>query len=368
MKTFANQSVFLILSLAILIMACTSNGDEERARLTSLTEAVYASGYVLPLDDHKLYSQAEGVLIKVYAREGDMVKKGEPLFEIAGVQQDILFRKAQDQYQIAQENYNDESPVLQEIAANLENAQSVLQNDSLNFARHQALYDKKAISGYEYERARLSYETAKNHYYATKNTYQHTKKQLWLALREAENQLSISADEKNRYIISSPADARIYELYRQPGELIRRNEAVAMIGQSDQVYLQLQIDEMDIKRVELNQPIKVKIDVYNDKFYNARVSKIYPMLNIANQSFRVDARFTEEIPGGFAGLNVEANIIIAEKEQTLTIPRRYLQDDHSVLIKEGKNTVKKEVKTGMVSFDKVEILSGIDTTHVLVEL
>lgn len=368
MKTFAKPSVFLISMLAIITLACSSNGDQERARITSLTEAVYASGYVLPLDDHKLYSQAEGVLIRVYAREGDMVKKGEPLFEIAGVQQDFFFRKAQDHYQIARENYRDDSPMLQEIAANLESARSVLQNDSLNHARHQALYEKKAISGFEYEKARLAYETARNKYQAAQNTYQYTKKQLWLALREAENQLSISADEKNRYIISSPADARVYELYRQPGELIRRNEAVAMIGQSDQVYLQLQIDEMDIKRVALDQPIKVKIDVYNDRFYNARVSKIYPMLNIANQSFRVDARFSEEIPGGFSGLNVEANIIIAEKEQTLTIPRRYLLEDQTVWVKEGKNTVKKEVQTGMVSFDKVEILSGIDTTHVLVEI
>ncbi|MGF1637791.1 MAG: efflux RND transporter periplasmic adaptor subunit [Cyclobacteriaceae bacterium] len=366
MKTL--RTIFISLLASTFFMACQGNGETTSPLIEPLTEAVYSSGFVMPANDHKLYSQAEGVLLKVHAREGDIIKKGMPLFEIANVQQDLQLRKAQDAYSIAQENYSEESPLLQELIQSIETAKARMQNDSLNYHRYQQLLEKKAISSFDYEKSKLAYENSANEYKALRNKYEYTRRQLWQSLRDAGNQLSILADEKNRYIISSPIDGKVFEMYRQPGELIRRNEPVALIGHDSLLYLNLSIDELDIQRVKIDQPIKVKIDVYGSQVFNARVRKIYPMLNLADQSFRIDAEFTDPVPGGFVGLNVEANIIISQKTHAVTLPRRYVDTDNTVWIKDGKDKKKVLITTGVETFEKVEVLSGLDTTDVVIAL
>jgi hypothetical protein len=74
-----------------------------------------------------------------------------------------------------------------------------------------------------------------------------------------------------------------------------------------------------------------------------------------SRSFTIEANFIKQPPQLYPNLSVEGNIIIQIKKNTITIPRNYLIDNSFVLI--GKNKVK--VVTGIMDYDKVEILKGI---------
>jgi multidrug efflux pump subunit AcrA (membrane-fusion protein) len=70
----------------------------------------------------------------------------------------------------------------------------------------------------------------------------------------------------------------------------------------------------------------------------------------------VEAVFQNPPEKLYPGLAGEGNIIIAQKEDVLTIPKIYLIDGNQVQTEDGLV----EVKTGLQNLDQVEILEGID--------
>jgi hypothetical protein len=97
------------------------------------------------------------------------------------------------------------------------------------------------------------------------------------------------------------------------------------------------------------------------------VKKIYPKLNKAEQSFRVDAIFDEVPPVDLYGLNIEANILIREAKNILTIPRKYLLAGDSVAIHRDGKDLKVKVETGISDLSFVEIKKGISETDELIK-
>jgi HlyD family secretion protein len=149
--------------------------------------------------------------------------------------------------------------------------------------------------------------------------------------------------------------------------LVRRGEAVALLGNPNNVYLQLAVDETDFAKLKVNQEIVLKMDAYGDKVFKAKVTKIYPKLNKIDQSFRVDADFVGEAPEAYYGLTVEANIIISQNPKALTIPKSYLVGNDSVWIEEGKEKKKIKLQKGAENFELVEVKGGLTEKSILVK-
>ena len=124
---------------------------------------------------------------------------------------------------------------------------------------------------------------------------------------------------------------------------------------------------MDIVKIEIGQKVFIKADVYGDKVFEARISKVYPKLNREDQSFRVDAKFMGETPNDFYGFTIEANIVVSEKSKALTIPKTFLADKDSVLILQDGKPTKIAIETGIDAVETIEILSGLSLESTLVK-
>jgi hypothetical protein len=83
-----------------------------------------------------------------------------------------------------------------------------------------------------------------------------------------------------------------------------------------------------------------------------------------NKTFLVEADFTVGPPKVYPNITFEANILVKRKENTLLIPRNYLQND-SLVTKENGEQV--SVQTGLKDLQMVEILNGIDASDVIVK-
>jgi multidrug resistance efflux pump len=105
-----------------------------------------------------------------------------------------------------------------------------------------------------------------------------------------------SGQDLSNYVLKALIKGKVYETYKELGEAVKRNDAVALVGENGSKYLQLAVDQQDIGRVKVGQEVVVKMDVSSDKVYKAKVAKVYPNMNSNNQSFRVDADFVED-PG-----------------------------------------------------------------------
>lgn len=342
-----------------LIFSCSKKEKTLKPTYKQLTESVYASGSILPKNEYKVYAMADGLLIQSLVQEGDTVKANQALFKIESDIADARFSASKEVYQVSKQNLSQGSPVLRELEIALQNARIKYEQDSINHQRYKNLYEQNATSQVEYDRYATTFKISKNDFLSRKANFEKVRNQLYVDLQNAESQYKINAKDGSNYVVRSTIDGLVFEIYKAQGEAVRRNEALALIGDKKHVYLKLSVDELDIHRIVLGQEVLVKVDAYQDKIYKAKVSKIYQVLNKQEQSFRVDADFMEDFPYNFAGLTAEANIIIQQKNKTLTIPKFALVGMDSVLVKKSGELVKTKIQKGVETLELVEVLNGL---------
>ena len=157
-------------------------------------------------------------------------------------------------------------------------------------------------------------------------------------------------------------DGKVYFIYPKRGEIISPQTALAVIGDANAFYLELEIDEYDIVKVKVGQEMLITMDSYKNEVFEARVTKIDPLMNERTKTFLVEAEFTKKPPVLYPNLTVEANIIIQTKEKAITIPRNYLINDSFVLV---NKTERKPVKTGIKDYQRIEIVEGLSDKDVI---
>lgn len=325
-------------------------------------EAVYASGFVVSEQEYQIFSQVDGNLAQVLVKEGEEVKKGQTLIVIESNQQNAKYTVSRQAYEMATKNYSDSSPGLRELKTTIRSSHTKLQFDSLNFSRYSNLLKANATSRSEFDRVKLMYENSRNDYALQLSRFEKVKNDLFLSLQNAEGQWKIAQEESGHYELRSEVDGMVFKIMKERGELVRRSEAVAIVGSGNNFYLKLTVDELDVQRVKVGQEVMVKIDAYPQKNFKGKVNKVYPLVDTRQQSLRVDATLEETLPAGFSGLSVEANIIIRQKDKAIVVPKTALMSGDSIWIKTSEGEKKVKVIPGIETLDEVEIVKGIDST------
>jgi HlyD family secretion protein len=352
--------------LLFLIVACTNGKKTLNPSVKRLTEAVYASGYVVSKNEYEVNAQAEGYVVEKVAEDGAEIKKGDPVYILESGQQSSRFELARKNYAIAANNVSDDSPVLNEIKAALQSSRSKVSFDSLNFIRFKNLLARNATTRSEFDRMKLAYENSTREYELNRSRYSKIKNQVVLEFENAKSQLSIASNEAGKYVVRSEYDGKVFRTLKEKGELVRRGEAVAVIGNDKAYYLQLDIDEQDILKVKPGQNVLVSIDAYPGKVYKATIEKVYPFVNKQQQSVRADAGMVDSLPGYFSGLSVEANIVIREKEKALVIPKSALAGRDTVRVETPDGVKLTRIQTGIETLEEVEVVGGLDGSSKIV--
>ena len=101
-------SIFSLLAL-VAIFSCKQ--DKTFCPVVkNLVEAAYASGKVVPDDDHKLYAMSDGMILRRLVAEGDAVKAGALLYVIDASIQRTQTRTALTNYESAESNNRGTAP------------------------------------------------------------------------------------------------------------------------------------------------------------------------------------------------------------------------------------------------------------------
>lgn len=357
-----------LLVFSILLASCSGNKETVNPKVKRLVEAVYASGHVVARNQYTVFAQADGYVIEKVAVDGSTVGEGSPLYILESGQSSSRFVLARKNYELAKRNYEEGSPVLSEARAALDLSESRLRHDSINALRFENLWQRKATTKAEYDRARLAYETSQNEYRLQRSRHRRIRDQLYLELENARNQLAVAGDESGKHVVRSEIAGKVFKTLKEESELVRRGEAVAIVGDSSEFYLQLSIDELDINKVEAGQSVLVTIDAFPDQIFKAKLDKIYPFVNQQQQTLRADAQLEEPLPAFYSGLAVEANIVIRESNSALVIPRTALLPGDSLIVSAENGEKKISVKTGIQTLEEVEILDGVDTkTEIIIK-
>lgn len=150
-----------------------------------------------------------------------------------------------------------------------------------------------------------------------------------------------------------------------PGDTINTTDGVTILN-TNALYFEVEVDEIDFVNVKEGQVAKVKLDAYPDTTFKGSVENIKKFgvetlgggINIL-----VEIEFDSMEENIIYGLKGETDIIISKKDEALVIPREYItyeRDKSYVDVKENGKVDKREIQLGASSGESVEVIEGLE--------
>lgn len=358
------QNIWAIVFILLLI-SCGQKQKEVTPQTKQLTEAVYASGTLVPEEDYKVAAATDGYLTQINVEEGSQVQKAQLLFVVNNSAKEAGLAAALALADKTNALTGSSSPVLKALYDNLSTANLRLYNDSLQYVRYRNLYEQNAIAQSSFEKWQQQYLTTKKEKDALTEQIAAQRLSFHIQQQQAANSVRLSATEKANGVIRSAISGVVYEVYKKQGEHVMAYEPIALIG-SGKSIARLSVDEDDFEKIRLGQKVVIKVDAFEDKVFQGHITKIYPVLNKAEQTFRIDVTLTKTPSHTLYGLNIEANIVTEEKRQVMAIPKEALLQGDSVLIKEKDLLSKVKITKGAEDRNWVEVKAGLSANHSII--
>ena len=350
-----------VIFVSLLVLSCSKPAEKIIPQRTKLVESVYSSAIIQPDSLYKAYSSVLGILEKNLVEEGDRVDIESPIIQIINTAPALNMENAKLSFQHARDNYTGTSAILKSLEKEIQSAKLNFRNDSINFLRQKRLWEQNIGSKLEYENRKLAYEVSGNNLQLLKEEYERTRNDLSIQLRQALNTYKSSEFSTGEFTLTSKINGLVYALYKEPGEIVNTVEPLALIGSADNFVIELLVDEMDIVKLEIGQKTLVTLDAYGSRVFDAEIIKILPAKDETTQTFRIEAVFVKDPPKLFPGLVGEANIVVAEKEGALVIPKEFLLDENRVITEDGPV----KIVTGIQDMEYIEVISGIEENEPL---
>ncbi|MEI4831976.1 HlyD family efflux transporter periplasmic adaptor subunit [Bacillus sp. FJAT-53711] len=182
--------------------------------------------------------------------------------------------------------------------------------------------------------------------------------------------------------IVAPADGTITSISVQAGDRVTSGKAVAHITNYSDLETIIQVDELDIPKVQVGQSVTLKVNSFPDTTYTGKVTDVAKEGTVSNgvSSFNVTVHI-DDPKDVKIGMTTEASILTDSKDNVLYVPVEAVHtrgDQKFVLVQsstassngqtssKGKtnsngqaNMERKLVKTGIHNEDYVEITEGL---------
>ena len=238
--------------------------------LTLIATSVHAieielSGSVVSDNQKMLTSRYMGYVKHMAVSEGDIVKKGQLLYEIdskeiesAERQVDLAISQARLALQMNKNQYN---------------------NVLTNLARHERLYKKKMVSKYEFEMLQLS---AKN----LKDMVEIAEQQVKQALAKKDEVLN----QYNYLKIHAPNDGVIVDKRLNEGEMAIPGMPAVTLTDLSRLTIVAEVSETQLKYINLGK--KVDIEIPSIGFSTVgEITSIIPSSNPMTHKFKIKMKF-----------------------------------------------------------------------------
>ena len=318
--------------------------------------AILATGKVLVSEDRvaAIGPVHDGRIVRLYAGQGSVVKKGQKLADLES--QDLDEAEA-DYLKALAEHQN----ARRTSEAEIKLAQST-------YDRTKMLYEKTITAGknlqaaeHDLEVARASAESSIGSTKAALTAARH--RLLILGLKESDiDSLANKADFGATFSLTSPIEGIVVERNATVGATVGADMNLFKIVNLSSVWIDANVFEKDLERVKRGQQVKVSVAAFPGSTFVGNVILISSVLDPETRSVKVRT----EVPNRDGRLKPDmfANVeIITELHRTaVSIPQSALLDDGGksvVFVAAGGGYEKRGVTPGVQSNDRVEIVDGL---------
>lgn len=125
------------------------------------------------------------------------------------------------------------------------------------------------------------------------------------------------------------------------------------------------VDQADVGKISQNLPMKITFDAYPDATLSESITTIdlvsHTTTNGGN-AFTVETKLPDNVSYKYrVGMNANADIILSEKDNVVSVPLSSIVNDHYVYVKTPKGFKKQDIQIGMRNDTDAEVLRGVST-------
>lgn len=356
----------------------------ERGELSSY---ISADGVIEEVNKTEGFFDTPLKVNRVLVKEGDGVKKGQPLLELdmdaLSSQLDTLkinrnsqmislesktmdaeVERALISLKAAERNYNDSKKAYEDNKALYE--ANAISKTELDMSENAFIEAQSGVGGLN--NARLAYNTAVENRDNSKKSYEDNLKVTDIQISDLEKKISVISEQ-----CLSPVNGIVAEINVQEGGFTSSMQAAYKIIDPNDLQVRAKINEYDIKEVEPGQKVRITGDAIDkDEEVTGSVSTISPiavtnMMSGGNETFievliKVDGAGDVLKPG----LNVTCDIATVDKKDILLAPMEAITPDKDdnimifVVDEDTKIMEQRKVTVGINSDMQIEILEGLE--------
>jgi HlyD family secretion protein len=389
--------IFLLLAGVVAFVLVRLSGRQPVAKISAVTPArqnlvssINSNGKVEPITPYVMRAQLDTFVEKIYATEGQAVKKGQPILELNV--KDVAARLAEAKSKLlrAQEDLraakaggrtDDAARVAGDLAKAQADAERLQRNhDALTrlIAQQAATKDELAINDLALTKAQAEVTRLT----ATRQEFNRGVRldagRAALQVEQAESEVSALEDKVHSGRITAPADGTLYSLGRsaestplKAGDYVKVGDLLAEMADLHKVRVRAFIDEPELGALETDLPVKITWDALPSRSWLGKTEVIPKQVvqrgtrSVGELLCTVNNDKLELLPN----INVSVRINSKERSNVLAVPRGAVEAESGrrfvFVVKRaelgvGKSTLeKREIHVGIADATSYEVTSGL---------
>jgi HlyD family secretion protein len=393
-RKLRNRTLLLLgLALVVGFVLIRVSGRQPVAKISAtrpvrqnIMSSISSNGKVEPIAPYSVRAQSDTFVEKVYATEGQNVKKGQLILvldvkdaaaQLAAAKSKLL--RAQDDLRAAQAGGRADDAA--RISSDLLKAQAdrdrlQWEHDSLErlLAKGAATKDELAANELALAKAKSDVEklaAAKKEFTIQVGV---NGPQASLAVLQAQGLVAALEEKVRQGKITAPIDCTLYSLPVKTGDYVKTGDLLAEMADLHKVRVRAFIDEPDLGGLEPGLPVRITWDALPNNSWPGK-TEIIPKQVVARGSrsvgellCSVDNAKLQLLPN----TNVNVKINSKERIKVVTVPRGAVETENGkryvFVVKEGVGNSKlerREIEVGIADATNFEVLSGLGGNEIV---
>lgn len=353
-KSLADNSVSEVRSIAV---------ETFKVQHRAVPDTLEFSGTIQPITRAVLSTRVMGRITALPFEEGDRVEKDQVIARIDVL--DIVAQTSQARSGVAQSQaeLSRTQATLKQLESQRLEAQAALTMAQLNQKRMAQLHKDGAVSRSQLDQANTELDIAKARVEQAESGIRQAQagiRQSQAAITQAQAGVAAASANVSYGIIRAPFKGIVTQKLAYEGETTALGTPLVKLENTDRLQLEISVPEADLRFVQLNQPVLIKIDALGRTF-SGKVKQIVPAADPNSRSFivKVPLKNTGYLISGMFG-RIE---LTRGTRETITIPVGALvrrgQLEGCYVVGPDNQAELRLVKTGKVRDGHIEIASGL---------
>lgn len=282
----------------------------KKAEKRNLTRVGLYVGSMEPVRVARMASPAEGPVIECVVREGDKVLGGQQLVRVGRSHM---------------------------AEASLEAAREELKRQEADFQRVEQLVNSGSLPQEQLDIARAS-------------------------LKRAQAQVAAAETAAGDYDIRAPWDGLVSKVWVAEGNYVAPRAPLVDLYDPASLRVRFAVPEGDVRRMAVGQTVRVRLDAWPGRVFEAVIERIYPQLDPVTRTLTVEAEISADV-SLLSGLFARVEAPLETAADAVVIPGGALQSlpsgDTIVYVVQDEKVARRKVKTGLEAGEFVQVLEGV---------